>query len=335
MRSMIRTLLLCVALTMLVRQLNAQAVSKAKTSSVVPVAQLDALKIHTWTLPPLHINGKPAKAHTQGLLVHQKGFFVTARRDDITPRRSLLLWLRCNPGSQKENCNKIKRSWTKIWDITPTAQPASWSGVLDHPGGFDSDGEYLWIPISQSRRNGKTMVRKFSIRSLIDKGDATPAESITINDHIGAIAVSRRPKRLFGANWDTLLAYEISVDGSPMQHYERNSFIRNLPNWSIAVQDWKVHGGFLIASGLDKSSKLLASRPRSLIQLINVKTRQITAELRLPRRHASGNFTREGMAVFNEHIWLLPDDLEEENKLYRFSLNELLKVGRESVRLKN
>jgi hypothetical protein len=50
---------------------------------------------------------------------------------------------------------------------------------------------------------------------------------------------------------------------------------------------------------------------------------------------ASGNFTREGMSVFNEHIWLLPDDLEEENKLYRFSLNELLKVGRESLREQN
>lgn len=207
--------------------------------------------------------------------------------------------------------------------------------MLDHPGGFDSDGENLWIPISQSRRNGKTMVRKFSIRSLIDKGDATPTESITINDHIGAIAVSRGTKRLFGANWDTLLAYELSVDGNPMQHYERNSFIRNFPNWSIAVQDWKVHEGFLIASGLDKSSKLLAGRTRSLIQLINFKTRQIMAELRLPRHHESGNFTREGMSVFDEHIWLLPDDLEEENKLYRFALNELLKVGRESLRVKN
>ena len=335
MRSLIRTLLLCIALSMLVRQPNAQTVSKLKTSSTVPVAHLDTAKIHTWVLPSFRISGKPAKAHTQGLLVHQNGFFVTARRDDINPRRSLLLWLSCNPSSQKENCNESKKTWTKIWDITPTSQPATWSGVLDHPGGFDSDGENLWIPISQSRRNGKTMVRKFSIRSLIDKGDATPTESITIDDHIGAIATSRNPKRLFGANWDTLLAYEFSVDGNAMQHYEQNSFIRNFPNWSIAVQDWKVHEGFLIASGLDKSSKLPSSRSRSLIQLINFKTRQIIAELRLPRRRASGNFTREGMAVFDEHIWLLPDDLGVENKLYRFALNELLKLGRESLRLKN
>ncbi|SVB97800.1 uncharacterized protein METZ01_LOCUS250654, partial [marine metagenome] len=174
MRALILTLLSCVVLTMLVRQPNAQTVSNSKTSSAVPVAHLDTSKIHTWMLPPFDINGKPAKAHTQGLLVHQNGFFVTARRDDINPRRSLLLWLNCDPSNQKDNCNESKGTWAKIWDITPTSQPASWSGMLDHPGGFDSDGENLWIPISQSRRNGKTMVRKFSIRSLIDKGDATP-----------------------------------------------------------------------------------------------------------------------------------------------------------------
>ena len=329
MRSLIRTLLLCIALTFLVRQSNSQTLSNLKASSAFPVARLDVAKIQTCILPSFNINGKPAKAHTQGLLVHQNGFFVTARRDDIDPRRSLLLWLSCNPNNQKENCNEGKKAWTKIWDITPNSQPDSWSGSLDHPGGFDSDGQNLWIPISQSRRDGQTMIRKFSIRSLIEKGDATATQIITINDHIGAIAVSHSPKRLFGANWDTLLTYEFSLDGNAVQHYERNSFIRNFPDWSIAVQDWKVHDEFLIASGLDKTSKLLAGHSRSLIQLINLKTRQIIAELRLPRRHESGNFTREGMAVFGEHIWLLPDDLGEENKLYRFPLNELLNVGRE------
>ena len=335
MRSLIRTLLLCIALSFLVRQSNSQTLRNIQASSDFPVAHLDVAKIQTCILPSFHINGKPAKAHTQGLLVHQNGFFVTARRDDIDPRRSLLLWLSCNPKNQKENCNEGRKAWTKIWDITPNAQPDSWSGSLDHPGGFDSDGQNLWIPISQSRRNGKTMVRKFSIRSLIEKGDATPTESITINDHIGAIAFLRAPERLFGANWDTFLTYELSVDGNSVQHHERNSFIRNFSNWSIAVQDWKLYKGFLIASGLDKSSNLQAGSSRSLIQLININTRKIIAELRLPLRHESGSFTREGMAIFSEHIWLLPDDLGEDNKLYRFELNELLKLVRESTEVKN
>ena len=131
-----------------------------------------------------------------------------------------------------------------------------------------------------------------------------------------------------------MIAYELSADAKLIQHYKRNMFIQNLPNWSIAVQDWKVHKGYLVVSGLDKSSKFLGSRPRSVIQLINAKTRKITAELRLPRRE-SGNFAREGMAVFDGYIWLLPDDLKEENKLYRFQFNELLKLGGEGLRLKN
>ena len=334
MRPLIRTLLLCVTLAIFITATNAQTYAKFKSSSTVSVAHLHISKIHASELPPLHINGKPAQAHTQGLLVHQNGFFVTARRDDVNPRRSLLLWLQCNPKVQKENCCMSKKSWTKVWDITPTSQPANWSGILDHPGGFDSDGENLWIPISHSRRNGKTMLRKFSIHSLIDKDNATPSESIIINDHIGAVAVSHTPKRLFAANWDTMIAYELSADAKLIQHYKRNIFIPNSPNWSIAVQDWKVHKGFLVVSGLDKSSKFLGSRPRSVIQLINAKTRKITGELRLPRRE-SGNFAREGMAVFNGYIWLLPDDLKEENKLYRFQFNELLKLGGEGLRLKN
>ncbi|MQG36781.1 MAG: hypothetical protein FI719_00300 [SAR202 cluster bacterium] len=325
---------MCVTLAIFITATNAQTSAKFKASSTVPVANLHVSKIHVSELPPLHINGNSAQAHTQGLLVHQNGFFVTARRDDVNPRRSLLLWLQCNPKVQKENCCMSKKSWTKVWDITPTSQPVNWSGILDHPGGFDSDGENLWIPISQSRRSGKTMLRKFSIRSLIDKGDATPSDSIIINDHIGAVAVSHTPKRLFAANWDTMIAYELSADAKLIQHYKRNMFIQNLPNWSIAVQDWKVHKGFLVASGLDKSSKILGSHPRSVIQLINAKTRKISAELRLPRREL-GNFAREGMAVFDGHIWLLPDDLKEENKLYRFQFNELLKLRGEGLRLKN
>ena len=141
---LIRTQLLRITFATLITASNAQSSAKYKTSSTISVAHLHDSKIHASELPPLLINGKPAQAHTQGLLVHQNGLFVTARRDDVNPRRSLLLWLRCNPRVQKENCNMSKKSWTKIWDITPTSQPANWPGVLDHPGGFDSDGENLW-----------------------------------------------------------------------------------------------------------------------------------------------------------------------------------------------
>ena len=74
MQSLIRTLLLFVAFTLLVRQSNAQTSSNLKTSSEVPVAYLDTSKIQIFMLPSFHINGKTAKAHTQGLLVHKTDY---------------------------------------------------------------------------------------------------------------------------------------------------------------------------------------------------------------------------------------------------------------------
>jgi hypothetical protein len=65
---------------MLVRQSNAQTVSKSKTSSAVPVAQLDASKIHTWMLPPLHINEKSVLMDKESLRMSFRGLLVDVER---------------------------------------------------------------------------------------------------------------------------------------------------------------------------------------------------------------------------------------------------------------
>jgi len=281
-----------------------------------PRSTLDAKKIEARTLPPLVIDRKPVKAHTQGLLLTKDGLFVTARRDDVKPRRSLLLWLR---GDTRQ---KIE-SWTKIWDVTPTSLPPGWENGLDHPGGLDSDGENLWIPLSHSRRDGKTLLRQFSIRALLETGEAAPRTTITVDDHIGAVAVSRDPVRLFGASWNTDYTYTWSPDGSHSTISLRDAFVRGSPDWSNAVQDWKVQGRWLIASGIDKSSSRPRNRPRAVIQAIDLETRRLVSELRLPRRLLVGPDTREGMAIFDDHVWLIPGDLGKTNRLYRFPLSEL------------
>ena len=42
-------------------------------------------------LPALRVNGRPARAHTQGLEIEKGYFYVTARLDAPKPRRPLLL----------------------------------------------------------------------------------------------------------------------------------------------------------------------------------------------------------------------------------------------------
>jgi len=55
------------------------------------LSRADDLAVETVRLPSLRIDHQPAKAHTQGLKLVDGKYYVTARRDDVRPKRALLL----------------------------------------------------------------------------------------------------------------------------------------------------------------------------------------------------------------------------------------------------
>ena len=268
-------------------------------------------------LPPFEIDGKIADAHTQGLVVDGDRVFVTARRDDVRPRRALLLTTRLS-----------SRRWERIVDVTPTADdlPTGTQGVLDHPGGFDSDGTHLWIPLSHSRRDGRSLIRAYSIESVL-RGDEAPVEatrSFSVEDHIGAIAVSRERRELWGASWDTNTVYVWSLDGKLLRSFPRDKLVPGRPGWRHAVQDWKIDGLLLFAGGLDKRPSRPRGHRRSVVQVIDLATRKLFREARLPHHPDAGELTREGMAIHDGKIWLLPADLGARNRMLRIDAVQLL-----------
>ena len=116
--------------------------------------QAAELVIEEVRLPPLRIQGQPARAHTQGMEMDAGKFYVTARRDDVRPKRALLL--RTNPSGA---------DW-EIWDITPLDARGELT-TLDHPGGIQSDGTRLWIPLAESKRDGRSIIRAFPVSDLV------------------------------------------------------------------------------------------------------------------------------------------------------------------------
>jgi hypothetical protein len=158
------------------------------------------LAVDVVRLPPLRIAGQPARAHTQGLELAAGHYYVTARRDDIRPRRALLL--RTAPA---------RIDWD-VWDITPVdAQNAA--TALDHPGGMQSDGKRLWIPLAESRRNGRSIIRLFALEGMTAGRPLKPEFEFSVSDHIGALAVDARRGFVLGANWDTETVYVWDFEG--------------------------------------------------------------------------------------------------------------------------
>jgi hypothetical protein len=263
-------------------------------------------------LPSLRIDGHPAVAHTQGI-VHAGGhWWVTARREDVHPRRAVLL--RWKPGDA---------TWDS-WDLTPidaTGNPTA----LDHAGGFHESRGRVWIPVAESRAHGKSVIRTYTLARFAPGGPAVPDAEFPVDDHIGAIAVAEGQKRLYGANWDTESVYVWDLDG----HLERKitgaaRMDRQLgilpeghPGEGLAVQDWKWTDGHLVASGLASAPGGTRLRPAGRVVIFEdflQPTFRRTA-FAVPMRGAL-ELAREAMTPEGTGFGFLPEDLGPTNRLF-------------------
>ena len=164
------------------------------TAAVCAKSPAGELAFEEIRLPPLRIQGQTVHAHTQGLELVAGKCYVTARQDDVRPKRALLL--RSDPAGA---------DWD-IWDITPVDAQGAVT-TQDHPGGMQSDGTRLWIPVAESNRTGHSLIRAYKLADLTAGARLKADFEFSGNDHIGAVAVAAESKLIFGANWDTERVY--------------------------------------------------------------------------------------------------------------------------------
>ena len=281
----------------------------------------DELTVTAMRLPPLRVNGQPARAHTQGLEIISGKYYVTARQDDVLPKRALLL--RSNPR---------ETDWD-VWDITPVDARGTLT-TLDHPGGMQSDGDRLWIPLAESKRKGTSLIRVFPVAGMV-AGQPLKAEfEFSVNDHIGALAISADRKIVFGANWDTETVYIWDFEGRLQRTLKGPELeSRGLGVVSgadgrtgLAVQDWKVVGDRLFSSGLFRGPGIVPESPQSRLVIFTDFSESGFQRWSNSLPSQDGReLAREAMAVSDNLVHFLPDDLGASNRIFRVSLSELMK----------
>jgi hypothetical protein len=284
-------------------------------------SRAESLAMEEVGLPPLRIQGQPARAHTQGMELAAGKYFVTARRDDVRPKRALLLWT-----------DPAGTDWD-VWDITPIDAQGEIT-TLDHPGGMQSDGDRLWIPLAESKRKGRSLIRAFPLAGMVPGQPLKAGFEFPVDDHIGAVAVSAGHRLVFGANWDTEAVYvwdfdgrlQRTLNGSALQSRELGVVSGARGRAGLAVQDWKVVGDRLFASGLYRGGGVLPESPQSQLMSFagfaepGFQRRSIT----LPKLNGT-ELAREAMAVADGRVHFLPGDLGASNRIFRVSLADLMK----------
>ena len=276
----------------------------------------DGMKLEVIKLPALRVDGHAATAHTQGLEIAGRSYYVTGRREDVRPKRALLL-----------RTEKGGSNWD-LWDITPAA-PVRAATALDHPGGMQSDGKRLWIPIAESRPKSYSIIRAFSLAGIAVNQPLKPDVEFHVKDHIGAVAVDAGRALVIGANWDTEVVYVWDLAGHLKRTLTGSALaLRGLgvanQNSGVAVQDWKVIGDRLFASGLLKKAEpasLSSSRWISFTNFLESDFRRMAVAL--PLRDGT-ELAREAMAFSEGSIHFLPEELGASKRLFRLPMTTLL-----------
>lgn len=198
---------------------------------------------------------------------------------------------------------------------------------MDHPGGMQADGRRLWIPISESRKKGRSVVRAYSVEGWTPGRIPAPEVEFSVDDHIGAVAVLAGRSLLAGASWDTETVYLWDFSGAEKQVLRGAALARlalgpgTRENPGLRVQDWKGTEGGLVASGLIPTGGVSS---KSISRLLFLGDSLSSPPFLLPLPSVAGvELAREAMAVHDGSVYFLPEDLGETNRLIRIPLPKL------------
>jgi len=121
-------------------------------------------------------------------------------------------------------------------------------GNIYHPGGIDSDGRYIWVPVAEYRPGSRSIIYRVNAETL----EAT--EVFRFPDHIGAVVRDTEQNRLIGYSWGSRRIYVWHLDESQnlMQAEDilNQDYIPN-PQHYIDYQDCQfLGGGMALCSGI-------------------------------------------------------------------------------------
>lgn len=164
-----------------------------------------------------------------------------------------------------------------------------------HPGGISADMDSIWLPVAEYRAASAAVIQRRNKTTLALESQ------FRVPDHIGCVAVT--PQLVIGGNWDSREFYIWDHQGK---------LIRKVASTSgNSYQDIKVRDGQLVASGL------LSGR-RAAVDWLDASSMTLIHRLLLGNTDRSEPLTREGMTMFENRLWLLPED--GDSRLFVFDL---------------
>lgn len=120
-------------------------------------------------------------------------------------------------------------------------------GSIYHPGGIDTDGRSIWVPVAEYRPNSTSIVYEVDPTRM----EARLATPEPFTDHIGAVICQPETQTIHGVNWGSRVFYRWTIGDNGELEFIEDSAIKN-PNHFVDYQDGhRVDRDTMLCSGLN------------------------------------------------------------------------------------
>jgi hypothetical protein len=114
-------------------------------------------------------------------------------------------------------------------------------GMVYHPGGLASDGDFLYVPVSEYRPDSSCHIYKVDVNTFQQVD-----EPVAFKDHIGALSIDPDRKRIYGMSWSSARIYAWDYNWNLL-------YLNPNPIQNVGYQDMDFVGGNTLAcSGFSK-----------------------------------------------------------------------------------
>ncbi|MEU6141840.1 DUF6454 family protein [Streptomyces sp. NPDC047081] len=185
-------------------------------------------------------------------------------------------------------------------------------GDMYHPGGIDSDGSSVWVPVAQYRPNSSAVIYRIDLKTL------GVHKEFEVKDHIGGIVRDKVTGDLIGNNWGSRHFYEWNARGRLVAEWDN-------PDYFIDYQDCQyVPDRKMLCGGVTNLPQTTAAGGTSAVYelggmgLIDLRTHQVLRDVPFQQWSTAGHVaTRNPLKLSADGdkltMWAAPDNGDEGN----------------------
>lgn len=151
-------------------------------------------------------------------------------------------------------------------------------GHMYHPGGIDSDGKSLWVPVAEYRPYSHAIVYRIDLATLAVR------EEFRVADHVGGVVAEPGAGRVYGVTWGSREFYSWTGSGKELSHTANQSHFVDYQDCAYAARRMMLCTGVTNYSTGPGTSLELGG-----IALLDVRSNDIRHEVPVQVRSTAGH----------------------------------------------